>query len=354
MLLRRPDKRPMVITRSTFAGLGSSVGHWLGDNLSNWSQYRLAIRSMMAFTSIYQMPMTGADVCGYGDSTTEQLCARWAMLGAFAPFYRNHNAFPPSISQEFFIWPTVTKAAKKAIDVRYKLMDYIYTASYTQSKDGTPLINPMFYSFPSDSNSYSLENQYLYGPGLLVAPVLFEGSTSVSVYFPAEIYYSVWTYKTISSKAQTLEIADQAWTDIPLFFQGGTIFPMRVDSAMTTKALRLLDFDIVVAPDLVGNASGQLYLDDGESLVQEAVTLVELLYQGKEFSMRGLSVDGSATYAYKTSAKVATVTILGWKTKPASCMINGVAGKMTYDAEKEAAVVQVDKAFTANFSVHCS
>lgn len=305
MLNRRPGKRPLIITRATFAGTGHKVGHWLGDNLSSWEQYRISIRTMLAFTALFQFPMTGSDVCGFGGDTTEELCARWASLGAFNTFFRNHNSLDSS-SQEFYLWDTVAESARKAIDIRYRLLDYMYTAMAKASDDGTPVQYPMFYLYPEDKATWALEMQFFYGPGLLVAPILEEGVTSVDVYLPEDTFYDWYTHEPVCGTASTYTFSDVNTTSIPLLIRSGVILPLRESSANTTTALRKENFEILIPVDSHGKAKGELYFDDGESLDPESnggVTWIQFSY-----SCGKLVIDGE--FGYEVPVVISKITLL--------------------------------------------
>ncbi|KAG0641407.1 glycosyl hydrolases family 31-domain-containing protein [Tuber brumale] len=298
MLARRPGLRPLVITRSTFAGAGKHVGN-------RWS-----IAGMLGFASIYQIPMVGSDVCGFGGNTTETLCARWASLGAFNPFFRNHNG-DTSIPQEFYLWPLVASSARKSIEIRYRLLDYIYTAMHHQSVDGTPLLNPLFFKYPKDTNTYKIDTQFIYGNALLVSPVIGENSTSVEVYLPKDTLYDFHTGKKIKGEGKNVTLTNIPFDEIPLHIIGGNILPFRSSSAHTTAELRTRPFTIVIAADERGEASGGLYIDDGVSIQQKAIIDVTMEYKSGRLSIKGkFGFKGETDGA---NVRVESVKVLGKK-----------------------------------------
>jgi alpha-glucosidase len=327
MLNRRPKVRPFVLTRSTFSGIGRKVAHWFGDNSSIWEHYRTSIRQMLAFVSMHQMPMVGSDVCGFNGNADKYMCARWAVLGAFQPFYRNHAELS-TIQQEFYQWPIVAEAAKKAIDVRYKLMDYIYTALYYQTQNGTPMINPLFFLYPEDEKTFGIQEQWFYGDALLISPVTVDYSDTVTFYMPNDVFYDYWTYGKVQGQGQNMTVSNLTYSEIPVHIRGGTVIPHRVNSANTTKALRNEDFFVLVAPDASGKATGRLYLDDGESLDQPAISEINFSFDNGKFS-----ATGSFGYAAKgdESVTVARVVVLGQTKEGATGSFD--AGKQTIEVK---------------------
>ncbi|QRW20102.1 glycoside hydrolase family 31 protein [Rhizoctonia solani] len=339
MLARRPGLKPLIISRSTFAGAGAKTGKWLGDNDSLWENYRFSIAGMLAMAGLYQVPMVGSDVCGFGKNTTETLCARWSMLGAFQPFYRNHNS-DTSISQEFYVWPSVTQAAKNAITMRYQLLDYLYTAIQQAHEDGSPVLNSLWFKYPQDANTYAIDLQFFYGDSILVSPVTEENSTSVDIYLPKDIFYDFLTYQPVQGNGTKVSLTNVNFTSIPVHIKGGSVLPLRASSAMTTKALREKDFNIVVAPGTDGKATGKLYLDDGVSLDPKASTHLEMSYSNKH-----LTVNGNA--GYKTNSKVRDVIILGIDESPKMVYVNSERVSRTswgYDSSAKTVKLMLDQA----------
>ncbi|GAD99202.1 alpha-glucosidase, putative [Paecilomyces variotii No. 5] len=337
MQQRRPKVRPLVITRSTFAGAGAHVGHWLGDNVSNWDKYRISIAEQLSFSAIFQIPMVGSDVCGYSGATTEELCARWTTLGAFSPFFRNHNELgnPP---QEFYRWASVANAARKVINIRYRLLDYLYTAFHQQTTTGEPFLQPMFYLYPEDPNTFAIDLQFFYGDAILVSPVTSNGSTSVEAYFPDDVFYDWYTEAPLRGHGTNITLTDIDITSIPLHIRGGTIVPVRSSGANTTTELRAKGFDIVIAPGLDGTATGSLYMDDGDSLHQPATLDITLEYRNGIFRMNG-------GFGYSAGVQIESVKLLGQENEHGSLrtgLVNGIEYRYNAEAKSVTAKIQLD------------
>lgn len=196
---------------------------------------------------------------------------------------------------------------KTAIDARYRLLDYIYTAMYNQTATGDPLINPLYFLYPTDTNTFAIDLQYFYGDSILVSPVTAENATSVDIYLPNDIFYDFFTHAAVRGQGSTITLDDVPFTTIPLHIRGGSILPLRQQSANTTTELRKQNFEIIIAPGLDGTATGSLYLDDGDSIVQNATSNIQFNYANGVFSMTG-------SFGYNPGVGIANITVLGGTT----------------------------------------
>lgn len=220
-------------------------------------------------------------------------------------------------------------------------VDYIYTAIYKQNQTGTPTLNPLFFNYPNDPNTYPIDMQFFYGDGILVSPVTEENSTSLTLYLPDDIFYEWGTGKPVRGKGEYISIDGIDYTDITVHYKGGIIYPQRIESANTTTALRKKGFNVVVAPGLDGNAEGSLYLDDGESYEQDAVSEIDFRYSHGKLSMSG-------SFEYDAGVGIETVTVLGADKRPES--VEGAEG-VDYDEENKKLVLHVDVPLNGEWEV---
>jgi alpha-glucosidase len=216
---------------------------------------------------------------------------------------RNH-AGDTSIDQEYYRWDITASAARKATATRYRLLDYFYTAFHTQSTTGLPSLLPLFYQYPSDPTTFAIQHQFFFGPDILVSPVLEENSTSVGIYLPNDTFYDFWTGEKVQGTGEWANVTDVGFDSIPLHIRGGSILPLRAESANTTTELRKNDFVLWIASNTSGQASGSLYLDDGDSLVQTATSSIVFSYDNGAFSMTG-------NFGYDAGVVIRNVTVLG-------------------------------------------
>jgi alpha-glucosidase len=226
----------------------------------------------------------------------------------------------------------------------------MYTAFHAASLDGTPVLQPLWFAYPQDKNTFGVDLQFLYGPSVLVSPVTEENATSVAAYLPKDIFYDWTTLAPVQGKGKAVTI-NANYTEIPVHIKGGAVLPVREKGAMTTTELRKIDFELIVAPGMDGKAAGSLYVDDGESIVQKKTSMVKFQY-----AKGVLKVDGK--FDYPIGVDVARVKVLGVEKMPKNVKVkySGKDGKeqtakTTWDKKNQVLIVPVGEKFDRGFTV---
>lgn len=266
-----PDKRPFVLSRSGTAGTQRYAAMWTGDNSSWWEHISLAMRMCLSL-GLSGLPFVGSDIGGFWENCNGELLVRFAQLGAFLPFCRNHNATNDIPQEPWAFGEPYESAYRIAIEQRYRLLPYLYTLFHEASKNGSPIIRPLFYHYAQDPFVYTVEDAFLIGETLLSAPIHTQGATSRQVYLPAGTWIHYWNGQSYEGgRIYEIEAPLEQW---PLFIHGQSILPrgpmMEYTEQRPTDPLTLTCY---MTGD--GQASYTLYEDDGASLAYQRAAFAQ-------------------------------------------------------------------------------
>ncbi|KAM8854558.1 sucrase-isomaltase, intestinal [Synchiropus picturatus] len=308
------QKRSLMLTRSSFPGVGKYSGHWLGDNAANWNDIKWAIPGMLEF-GLFGVPYIGADVCGFFDDSSEELCRRWMQVGAFYPFSRNHNAqgYKPQDPAAYGAESALVRSSKHYLNIRYTLLPYLYTLFYRAHTTGDTVVRPLMHEFYSDSATWAVDRQFLWGKHLLITPVLDPGVDRVQAYLPDAVWYDYETMEKVTSRKQSVDMFLPA-EKLGLHIRGGAILPTQ-EPAVTTVYSRLKPMGLIVAPDDNFQAAGELFWDDGESrdtVQNNLFTLYNFTFDRGELKAHAVKTG----YTDPNDLKFQTITILAVPAHP--------------------------------------
>ncbi|XP_008581187.1 PREDICTED: LOW QUALITY PROTEIN: maltase-glucoamylase, intestinal-like [Galeopterus variegatus] len=309
-----PNNRSFILSRSTFAGSGKFAAHWLGDNAATWDDLRWSIPSILEF-NLFGIPMVGANICGYTGNVTEELCRRWMQLGAFYPLSRNHNGpgFRDQDPAAFGADSLLLNSSIHHLNIRYTLLPYLYTLFYHAHTRGETVARPLVHEFYQDSATWEVHEQFLWGPGLLITPVLYEGVDQVKAYVPDAIWYDYETGVAIQWRKQWVDMLLPG-DRIGIHLREGYIFPTQQPNT-TTETSRKNSLGLIIALDYKREAKGALYWDDGVS--KDAVTKKNyILYDFSVTSNRLQAKITNNNYMDPDNLMFTDIRILGMDKQP--------------------------------------
>ena len=199
-------------------------------------------------------------------------------LEHFTDRYSNHNV-KATIGQEAYLWSSVAEASRRAMTIRYSLLTYMYTLFHDAHANGATVMRAISWEFPNDKKFRGLDTQFMLGPSLLITPVLEPNVDTVKGIFPGigngEKWYDWYTLQAVDAEEYENVTMSAPLEHINVHVRGGSVLPMQ-KPAYTTGETRQNPYNLLVALDSHGSASGSLYLDDGVSVEQETTKMVKV------------------------------------------------------------------------------
>jgi alpha-glucosidase len=311
----RPNERPFVLTRASYAGGQRWAAVWPGDNVSDWIHLRATIPMFLGM-GLSGFSFVGADIGGFAEAPTAELFTRWLQLGVFYPFMRTHTTFGTP-DQEPWSYGTRHEAInRRAIEMRYELLPQIYTIMEEASRTGLPAFRPLFLEYPDDPRTYGMADEFLFGSDVLVAPVLREGMTEREVYLPKGEWYDYESgRKYEGGRGVRVPVTLER---IPVFVRGGAILfrqpVVQHTGEMAGQPLRVL-------VHAGGPSEGWLYEDDGLSPDYARGVSVRRRFSARP-SAAGWTVEvGAPEGSYRPGAREVVVEVRGLHPEPVTVRV---------------------------------
>jgi alpha-glucosidase len=292
-LTLRPNVRPFVMTRASYAGGQRYAVTWTGDNLATWNHLRMTTPQLLNL-GLSGFSLAGADVGGFGGSPSPDLLTKWLILAAFQPIDRDHAAKGTRPHEPWADGPEQEAIRRRYIDQRYLLMPYLYTTAEETSRTGIPIIRPLFLEYPhATADNHPLDDdapgEFFFGPSILVAESpLPDDVAPYQVHLPPGVWYDYWTGAKLDRRetliAHDLEIRNPtirnttangkaqlkplmvhpALGDLPIYVYAGAIIPMQpLVQSTEDKPNGPLTLRVYAPADTASPCAGDLYADDG-------------------------------------------------------------------------------------------
>lgn len=254
----RPNQRSFVLTRSGFAGVQRWSAVWTGDNQSLWEHLEFSL-PMLCNLGLSGVAFVGADIGGFAGNATAELFARWMQVGMLYPLMRGHSSLHTAQHEPWVFGDRTERICREYIELRYRLLPYLYTLFWEAASTGAPILRPLLYHYPQDAKTWQLHDQVMLGPWLMAAPVYRPGVEARSVYLPEGTWYDWWSGEHYEGLTHILAAAPLE--RMPLYVRAGAIIPMQ-GIAQYVDSQPLTELTFWVWP---GTGEWTFYEDDGHS-----------------------------------------------------------------------------------------
>lgn len=253
------NKRPFNLTRSGFAGIQRYAAVWTGDNVAYDEHMLLGVRLVNSL-GLSGVAFAGYDVGGFVGNADTRLFVRWFSIGSFSPFFRGHTMINTRDAEPWTFGEEAEQICRNYARFRYRLLPYLYSVFYEATQTGLPVQRSLAIDYSHDVKIYEplYQNEYLFGPNLLVAPV--ESNRDIAkVYLPAGKWY--YLYNGTAFDGNTEVLIESPLTRLPVFVKAGAIIPMTRPGQHTRERSDTMELHVYAGSD----SSFCLYQDDGET-----------------------------------------------------------------------------------------